>query len=91
MVWAWAAGLVVSVPAITGWNRWTGGPWLHAVLPNLAHHRALRLDGGGWVLARPPSRDAARLVGVLGVAVVYAGIAFVVGRGSATRSSSARA
>jgi len=91
MVVAWAAGLVLSAPVITGWNRWAGGPWLHAVLPGLAVHQALRLDGGGWALARPPSGDEALLVGLLGAAAVYAVIVAVGRRASATRTPGARA
>lgn len=91
MVLAWAAGLVLSAPAITGWNRWAGGPWLHAVLPGLAVHQALRLDSGGWALARPPSGDGALLAGLLGAAVAYIVIVAVAARASATRTPGAGA
>lgn len=68
---AWAGGLFLSMPGVTGWGRWAGGPLLHTIMPGLAVHIALRLHNGGWALARPPQADWALAAGFLGSATLY--------------------
>ncbi len=81
MAAAWVGGLLCAIPGLNGWDRWTAGKTLQALVTGQLARPAVRLDAGAgaWALVGVQRPDWGLLAGLLGAAVLYAGGSLLVG------------
>ena len=80
MVAAWTGGVLCAIPGLNGWDRWTAGKAIQAVITGQVARPAVRVGAGAWALIGAQRPDWGLLAGFLGAAVLYAGGSLLVSR-----------